>query len=205
MRRRERLTKLGWRWRRNPLRRRTDVIESWLMLLSVVLLCLVPLAGWWAGQSVNSGLQRVAREERAERRLVTATVEPAKTTKTTDEPAAAESVRNSDPRGDDVLRWTAPGGRVHSTVVPSDLQIWDQDKVMVWIDGKGRLAPPPLDPATASTHAVLAGVAAASGAAGLVLISRQVLMWRLMRRRIASWEREWARVGQDWGRTGAGG
>lgn len=65
--------------------------------------------------------------------------------------------------------------------------------------------PPPLDSATAATHAVLAGVAAGSAAVGLLVISRQLLMWRLMLRRLDSWEREWARVGQDWGRAGAGG
>jgi hypothetical protein len=52
---------------------------------------------------------------------------------------------------------------------------------------------------------VLAGTAVASAAAGLLVISRQLLMWRLMARRMDSWEREWARVGQDWGRAGAGG
>lgn len=197
MRRRESPTRFGWRWRRNKLRRPVDVVESWLLLLSVVLLCLTPLLGWWAGRSVDHALQRMAREEHAARTRVTATIAP--------ESSGRPAEGHAGGQGDDVLRWTAPGGRVHTTSVPSDLQSWDRGKVTVWIDAKGHLVPAPLDPSTASTHAVLAGVAAASGGAGLVLISRQLLMWRLMRRRITSWEREWARIGQYWGRMDAGG
>ncbi|UWE09756.1 hypothetical protein NYE86_14240 [Actinacidiphila bryophytorum] len=85
------------------------------------------------------------------------------------------------------------------------LEVWHGDQLLLWTDKSGVLVPPPLDRATASTHAVLAGVATGSAAAGVVLMSRQLLVWRLMRRRMDSWEREWARVGQDWGRAGAGG
>jgi hypothetical protein len=37
----------------------------------------------------------------------------------------------------------------------------------------------------------------------LLLVGRQLLMWQLMRRRLAEWEREWEAAGQDWGRAGA--
>jgi hypothetical protein len=197
MRRRKRPTKRGWRWRRNPLRRRSDVVEAWLGLLTAVLFCTVPAIGWWAGQSVDRTLQRVVRTQRAERTLVTATVEPGKSAK-----AAAIG---ADPNHGDTLRWTAPDHTVHTATVSSDLEVWHQGKILVWTDHKGVLVPPPLDSATAATHSVLAGIAAGSAAGGLLLMSRQVLMWRLMLRRMASWEREWARVGQDWGRAGAGG
>jgi hypothetical protein len=56
---------------------------------------------------------------------------------------------------------------------------------------------------TASTHAVLAGMGASLGAGVLLLVGRQLLMWQLMRRRLAEWEREWEAAGQDWGRAGA--
>ena len=103
------------------------------------------------------------------------------------------------------LRWTGPDHSVHTAAVSADLQIRQRGRILLWTDHKGALVPPPLDAATATTHAVLAGFAAGTAAGGLVLISRQLLMWRLMRRRMDSWEREWARFGQDWGRAGAGG
>jgi hypothetical protein len=208
-RRRKRLKQAGWRWRRNSLRRRSDVIEAWLGVLTALLFCLVPVFGWWSGQSVDRTLQRVVRTQRSARFLVTATVvPPAKVpggaSGKASGSAAQSGGRTANTRGD-VLRWTAPDHSVHTTTVSVDLEVWQQGRILLWTDRSGRLVPPPLDSATATTHSVLAGTAAATSAGGLLLITRQVLMWRLMRRRLESWEREWARVGQDWGRMGAGG
>jgi len=208
VKRRKRPTKLGWRWRRNPLRRRSDVVEGWLGLLTALLFCAVPVIGWWAGQSVDRTLQRVVRTQRAERTLVTATMQPAKAVKAAPAPSGSSSSSDpvsDDPQHGDTLRWTAPDHSVHTATVSSDLEVWQEHSLLVWTDHKGALVPAPLDSATATTHSALAGIAAASAAGGVLLISRQVLLWRLMVRRMASWEREWARVGQDWGRAGAGG
>lgn len=194
--RRKRLGKLGWRWRRNPLRRPTDVAEAWLGLVTAVLLCLVPLFGWWAGHSVDRALQRVVRAQRAERSLVSA------------RPTAGDGEAGGldpDPRQAQRLSWTAPDHSTHVASVPVGLEVWQSGRILLWTDRKGSLVPPPLDSVTAATHSVLAGSAAATSAGGLLLISRKLLMWRLMRRRLDCWEREWARVGQDWGRAGAGG
>ncbi|HEY5837125.1 hypothetical protein [Streptomyces sp.] len=203
--RRKRVGKLGWRWRRNPLRRRTDVVEAWLGVVTAVLFCTVPLLGWWAGHSVDRNLQRVVRTQRAERTLVTATALPAARKPATGASSVAAEGRNSDPRRGDRLRWTAPDRSVHTATVPVDLEVWHKSKILLWTDHTGELVTPPLDSTTATTHSVLAGTAAAAAAGGLLLISRQIFLWRLMVRRLDSWEREWARVGQDWGRMGAGG
>lgn len=197
--RRKRLRKAAWRWRRNPLRRPTDVVEAWLGLVTAVLLCLVPLLGWWAGHSADRALQRVVRAQRAERTLVPARVAPAGGT------SGGSSDADPDPRHIQRLSWTAPDHSTHVAGVPVDLEVWKSGRILLWTDHKGALVPPPLDSATAATHSVLAGTAAATSAAGLLLIARKLVMWRLMRRRLDSWEREWARVGQDWGRAGAGG
>jgi hypothetical protein len=196
------LSGLGWRWRRNPLRRRSDVVEAWVGVVAVLLLCAVPLLGWWAGSAVDHRLQRLARAEHAQRHLVPATVlDPPRTP-----PAVADKVGTADPRRSDVLRWTSPDHLSTRTArVSGDIEIRQSGKVSLWTDEHGEPVPPPLDSATATTHAVLAGTAACSMAAGLVLFARQLLMWRLMRRRLAGWEREWARVGQDWGRADADG
>ncbi|MFG2295787.1 hypothetical protein [Streptomyces sp. NPDC048603] len=64
-----------WRWRRNPLRRRTDLIEAWAALTTLVcLLVVAPAIGWLSGLSVDATLQRAAREQRQERHLVPAVV-----------------------------------------------------------------------------------------------------------------------------------
>ena len=204
MGRRKGLRKLGWQWRRNPLRRRSDVLQTWIGLLTAVLFCASPMLGWWAGQSVDRTLHHVMRAQRADRFLVTATVLPANggsgTTSSSD--AASKAV---DPRHGDRLGWTAPDRSKHTGTVPVELEVWQVGSVKVWTDRTGELVAPPLDAGTAATHAVLAGMAAGTAAGGLVLLSRQIILWRLMRRRLNSWEREWARVGQDWGRAGADG
>ncbi|MEV7616222.1 hypothetical protein [Streptomyces sp. NPDC089799] len=64
-----------WRWRRNPLRRRTDMIEAWVALAALVCLFVVaPAIGWISGLSVDATLQRAVREQRQERHLVPAVV-----------------------------------------------------------------------------------------------------------------------------------
>lgn len=192
MRGRTRVTRRGWRWRRNQLRRRTDVVETWLGVLFAVLLCAAPLLGWWADRSVSRALRHEVATEHSERNLVVATLVRPKPSGSETHPA-------------EELRWTGPDGKAHTSSVSSDVEVLQQGRIKIWTDRKGLLAPPPLDSATAATHAVLAGVAAGSAAVGLLVISRQLLMWRLMLGRLDSWEREWARVGQDWGRAGAGG
>ncbi|MCZ9341509.1 hypothetical protein NGM37_27480, partial [Streptomyces sp. TRM76130] len=60
------------------------------------------------------------------------------------------------------------------------------------------------DAATAATHAVLAGTGAALATAALAEGARRLVVWRMVRRRYARWDREWDRAGPDWGRTGTG-
>jgi len=214
-RRRKSVRRFGRQWRRNPLRRRSDLVEAWLGLVTVLLLCALPLLGWWAGRSVDRALQRVVRVQHTERTLVTATVTPARSTAATSSgaPSAAGAVASAsartsaveDPRRGDVLTWTGPDHRQHTASVTADLEVWRGSTVRLWTDRHGAIVPAPLDSATAATHAVLAGVAASAAAGGLLLISRQIVLWRLMLRRMDSWEREWARVGPAWGRAGAGG
>lgn len=102
------------------------------------------------------------------------------------------------------LRWTAPDRSSHTGEVPVSLEVWRGGELRVWTDRGGALVPPPLSAATAAPHAAVAGVATGAAAAGAVPASRRVLLWRLMERRLAGWEREWARVGRDLGPAGAG-
>ncbi|MBW8820836.1 MAG: hypothetical protein JF598_22125, partial [Streptomyces sp.] len=65
----------GWRWRRNPLRRRSDVIEAWTVLAVAALMLLgAPLVGavvgWWA----HGDARAVAAAQHSERHRVRAQV-----------------------------------------------------------------------------------------------------------------------------------
>ncbi|MDR3083818.1 MAG: hypothetical protein LBV60_23365, partial [Streptomyces sp.] len=78
------------------------------------------------------------------------------------------------------------------------------DHFTVWTDDHGRIVDRPLDGATATTHAVLAGVGAATVIVGLVEGCRRLIVWRMVRRRYARWDQAWDKAGPDWGRTGTG-
>ncbi|MYW43591.1 hypothetical protein GT346_09660, partial [Streptomyces sp. SID161] len=54
-----------WRWRRNPLRRTTDLAEAWVALVALLLITVAaPVIGCLVGASTGASLQRSAREQR---------------------------------------------------------------------------------------------------------------------------------------------
>lgn len=195
-----------WRWRRNPLRRQTDLFEAWVAFAALMCVLLVaPAIGWAAGLRVDGTLQRAAREQRHERHLV-----PAVVVRPTPEPvvgAAADPAaqRQTPQRTQIVASWTAPDGSSHQGTVPAaEEPPHPGDRFRIWTDTRGRLVGQPLDPSSASFHAVVAGLAAALVMAALVETIRRLVVRRLMHRRYVRLDRAWAAAGPDWGRAGAG-
>ncbi|MFE9767511.1 hypothetical protein ACFYPC_23805 [Streptomyces sp. NPDC005808] len=193
-----------WRWRHNPLRRGTDLAEAWLALAAVVLiLAVVPLVGAAVGALAHSALQQSVRDQRAARHEVVATVDR----KLSDSPLDPdpETASGRDAHSRVIATWTAPDGTSqHGAVTAALKSPVPGDQFTLWTDPHGRIAARPLDSATATTHAVLAGFGAAAMAAGLVEGGRRLIVWRMVRRRYARWDRAWDKAGPDWGRTGAG-
>lgn len=195
-----------WRWRRNPLRRQTDLFEAWVAFAALLCVLLVaPAVGWAAGLRVDGTLQRAAREQRVERHLV-----PAVVVRPTPDPvlgAAADPAaqRQTPQRTQIVASWTAPDGSNHQGTVPAaEEPPRAGDRFRIWTDAHGRLVGQPLDPSSASFHAGVAGLAAALGIAALVETLRRLVVRRLMHRRYIRLDRAWAAAGPDWGRAGAG-
>ncbi|MGW0335569.1 Rv1733c family protein [Streptomyces sp. NPDC003011] len=193
-----------WRWRHNPLRRGTDLAEAWAALVALVLILVVgPVVGALAGEVAQDTLQRSVREQRASRHPVTATVLRKLDRSPLDTDPETSSGR--DLRSRVTAGWTAPDGTARQGTVLAPLQDPHRgDPFTLWTDEHGRIVARPLDPATATTHAVLAGVGAALLTAGLVEAGRRLAVWRMVRRRYARWDRAWERAGPDWGRTGTG-
>ncbi|MFE0802218.1 hypothetical protein [Streptomyces sp. NPDC058812] len=194
-----------WRWRHNPLCRATDLAEAWVALGGLLLiLSVAPLVGARVGGAAQDAMQRSVRDQHESRHRVTATV-----VRTLERPPMAvdpDGTSAGGLRSRVLADWTAPDGSRHEGPVMTSIRDPDTgDRFAVWTDGQGRTVARPLDSATATTHAVLAGFGAAVVAAALVEAGRRVVVWRMVRRRYARWEREWDRAGPDWGRTGAGG
>ncbi|MGN3955779.1 hypothetical protein ACGV4K_11870 [Streptomyces sp. WAC8370] len=193
-----------WRWRGNPLCRTSDLAEAWVALTALLLmLSVAPLTGALAGGGAHHALQRSVREQHEARHRVTATVvRPLERSPLSVDP---EGASGEDLRSRVLAGWTGPDGSRHEAPVLVGLdQSSAGDRFALWTDARGREVARPLDPATATTHAVLAGFGAALAVAALVEAARRIVVWRLVRRRYARLEQEWERAGPDWGRTGAG-
>ncbi|MEV0172225.1 hypothetical protein AB0I00_14030 [Streptomyces sp. NPDC050803] len=193
-----------WRWRHNPLRRATDMAEAWLALATLlIVLVAAPVTGALVGGLAQDALQESVREQRASRHLVTATVVDEVDGGPLD--ADPEAAAGRDVRTRVIADWTAPDGTGrHGAVTAALDDPQPGERFTIWTDRQGRLAARPLDSATATTHAVLAGFGAALVTMGLVETARRLIVWRMVRRRYARWDQAWDRAGPDWGRTGTG-
>lgn len=193
------------RWRHNPLRRRTDLIEAWVALGALLLMIVaVPAIGWISGALTDDAFRRTIRAQHEDRHRTEAVMvrEATAATRVASDP---EAPAQRDPGRPVIAKWTAPDGSRHTELVrsaPPTLRAGDT--FAVWTDAGGRLAQRPADLAVARTHAVLAGLAVAVGAAGLVEGARRLVVFGLNQVRYARLDLAWARAGPDWGRTGAG-
>ncbi|WP_338899828.1 hypothetical protein WBG99_32825 [Streptomyces sp. TG1A-60] len=193
-----------WRWRHNPLRRTTDLAEGWLAFAALVLILVAaPLIGAVVGTTAQGALQQSVRDQQENRHRVRATV-----VKKVDGSLIApdpETATAPDRQSRVVADWTGPDGTDrHGTVMANLMTPRPGDRFTLWTDGQGREVGRPLDSATATAHAVLAGFGATVLAAGLVEGGRRLILWRMVRRRYARWDHAWDEAGPDWGRTGAG-
>ncbi|MFW6694132.1 hypothetical protein [Streptomyces sp. MAR4 CNX-425] len=183
--------------RRNPFRRRTDVLEGWAAWGAFAVFAVGgTAAGWGAASAVHGELSgRSAERERTTAVLLK------------DAPA---------PTGPRSTAWT--GGKVLTEVRWRDADglprtgrarvtggLPEGARAEIWTDSTGRRAvdppPPPVD--TGVQSAVAAG-AAAGGVGCLAFGCRTALRVRLDRRRAAEWERDWARVEPYWRQGSAG-
>ncbi|MER5795573.1 hypothetical protein [Streptomyces sp. NPDC001980] len=186
----------GWRWRQNPLRRKSDMVEAWIALAVAVLLCVgAPLVGAVAGLWAHEQARSVAAVERAERHMVRAVVVGGT-------PEQLPSVQGGDRAHayQTNVRWTVPGEgtKTASARVPAGTRTGDV--VDVWFDRQGHGVAPPPDEVAVWQHTVTVGLCGASGAAAVVLLGHGVVRRVALRHRLAEWEQEWARTGPDWTR-----
>ncbi|MEV8542187.1 hypothetical protein [Streptomyces sp. NPDC051572] len=173
-----------WRWRRNSLRRRSDLIEAWIVLAA----WLIGLAGsLFAGLTTADAVQQKLDEQRTERHPVTAVL----TTKAAGS-TSAQAVDDSHVWAG--VHWTTQDGVTHTGRAEVHAGSPADTPVTIWTDRQGRQVAKPLAPGEAEFQADWAGVLAAVGAVGAVFGSAQLGRAALGRRRLRDWEEEWVRV-----------
>lgn len=193
-----------WRWRHNPLCRRTDLAEAWVALAALLLICCaVPATGFAVGGVVRDALHQSVQRQHQERERITATVVSVSRQPLDPDPETA-SAREGYRRV--TATWPAPDGTVRRGAVPAQLRApGPGDRFPLWTDRRsGHAVGEPMDGPTASTHAALAGFGAAAACVGLVEGLRRLLVWRLLQVRYARLDQAWDRAGPDWGRAGTG-
>ncbi|MEU5439870.1 Rv1733c family protein [Streptomyces griseofuscus] len=184
-----------WRWRHNPLKRHSDVVEAWIVLVTWALALLGGvLAGVVAAQATDSAF--AAR--RAQVHAVSAVL--------TDGAAKAPPGGSGyeDGRVWAAVRWTDAVGEVHigqAKIFPGSPV---GSRLTVWTDHTGRIVSPPPSGTGATLQVVLTGVLVAPPAGATVWAGGWLIRTRLLRRRLAEWEEEWEQVGPEWRKRSGG-
>jgi len=173
---------------RNPLRRRSDRIEAWILLVLTV--AFVPLttvtavgASHWADQSVSRELAGQGL-----RRVSAVLLQAAPATDPAADGSALVLVR---------ARWSVDGATHLGDIaaVPGTAR---GTTVQIWTTKKGNVATPPLTSAQIDAR-VVAGIVLAPAVVALAFwLLFCLLRWPMNRHRLASWAASWTSVGPRW-------
>ncbi|MET9816000.1 hypothetical protein [Streptomyces sp. NPDC006355] len=183
----------GWRWRRSPLRRRSDVVEAWTVLVVAVLVSVVaPLVGVAAAVWAHGEARSVSAEQRAERHRVRAEVVDRNGGPLPSVHAGGQQAYRA------TVRWTEPGEGTRTATARVSAGTRPGEAVDVWFDSRGRNVNPPVDGTAVWQHTLSIGTCATGGAVLVVLLGHGLVRRVTMRRRLAEWERAWARTEPEW-------
>jgi hypothetical protein len=177
----------------NQLRRRSDVVEAWILPAALALfLALSPLLAVAASAWVHDEFVAAQQAERSWHRVTAVLLQ------------AVPGPLMSDNGANTWLTWTparwSDNGSTHVGQVPADAGSSAGSTVSVWLDRAGNVEAPPLTAGQIRDRVALAAVIVITSFAAflsaLALIGRRVLD----RRRLASWGTAWLSVGPQWSR-----
>jgi hypothetical protein len=180
-----------WRPDGNPLRRTADRVEAAVVVVLIAtFLCGGPLAALTAGRAAAASGFRAEQTQAGWHRVTAVLLRKA--------PASVHPMYQAALQPQAPARWTAPDGtpRTGRVYVPVDAAAGST--VVVWINGSGRPAPPPLRRSDVVEGIVLAVLLAAGGVAAVLAALGYVVRWALDRRRLAAWDARWAVTGPQW-------
>ncbi|MGW3115802.1 Rv1733c family protein [Streptomyces sp. NPDC001107] len=179
-----------WRWRRNPLRRRSNRLEAWILLAACTLAL---LGGLLAALATYGAVQDDLAARRADVHSVSAVL-------TQDAPRipAVSTSGYSDDKVWAKVRWVAADGSTHTGTTRVEPGTAVGTRITAWTDHTGRLVLEPASATEAWLQTALFSAAAAMGAGAVVLAGERLARGRLDRWRLAEWDAQWARVGPQW-------
>ncbi|RSM85148.1 hypothetical protein DMH04_17755 [Kibdelosporangium aridum] len=179
---------------RNPLRRRSDRIESSVLTGMVALLiAVVPIAIQLNEDSYQSGLR--AAEHRTTT-LVQTTAILQEDAPPLDGPAVRGPVQKPKVRA----VWTAADGTAREGLLEVRSGTPAGMRIPVWTDRFGALTSAPMTPLDVRSHAVVAAAALVSAWVLVLMIVFYVVRKVLDHYRLRAWEDEWGQVEPKWRR-----
>jgi hypothetical protein len=182
----------GWRLDRNPLRRRSDRVETAVFgLLLVVFGVAAPFAAHAAGGWTYAVSVRQAQAQQATLHQVKATLleKAPPWNGFANDPGAAPEVS---------AWWRAPDGKLRTgkLFVPNGGSAGST--VNVWTNRAGKLADPPLQHTQVVDRAQVTEAFAVAGLAAVLFAIGWLVRRVLNRRRMAAWDADWLATGPRW-------
>ena len=181
----------GQRPDRNPLRRRSDVIEAAVLGVLVAGFAVgAPSVALASGGWAHATAHRVQLEQEASRHQVTAVV--------------SRAVPNTQGGGIGSLdhltpaRWTAPDGRAVADEIPVPEGTAAGVTVRVWTTSDGQLTDPPLTDSQVASQEHLAQTFSVIVLAIAAAVTGLLARWALDKRRMAAWDADWRATGPRW-------
>jgi hypothetical protein len=182
----------GVRPDRNPLRRRTDRLESCLLAgLFVAAAAGAPLAAQAAGHAWYADAAHTRQAQLAARHEVTAVLA---------QPAGVMGAYTLTSQVPTLASWLSTGGARRAGDVPAVPGSPAGTLVNVWTDDNGYLISPPLTLTEVADQADAARVAAVGGIIVGCMASTLAIRQLLNRRRMAAWDADWVVTARLWNR-----
>ncbi|MDN3247049.1 hypothetical protein ACFW4O_28385 [Streptomyces mutabilis] len=188
---------LLWRWRRNPLRRRTDRVQAWIALgLVLAVLSAAPAAMYAVGDTVHRHYRSTAEHEARTRDHRPAVL-------------VHDAPRHPEPGSDEAkktrypveVRFTGPDGTTRTGETDVEPGLPADSTVLVWVDATGEITGPPLTADQIRSRTMGWAILAFLGVVLTGLAVHGVTGLVLHRRNLAGWDAAWADTAPRWSRA----
>ncbi|KOV25543.1 membrane protein [Streptomyces sp. XY152] len=183
-----------WRWRHNPLRRRTDTLHAWIGLGALIaVLAVAPVAAVLVGDAARRHYEDTARHQNLTRYETTGTL-------TEDAP------RHPEPGSDEERKTRYPAevrvvtreGRTRTMRTEVRPGLTADNTVRLWITADGEATDPPLSAEEVRSRTMGWSLLAAIGVALTGAAAHALAGLALRRRNLADWDTAWAETAPRW-------
>jgi hypothetical protein len=177
---------------RNPLRRTSDRVETYLLAgLFVVAAAGAPFAAEAAAHAAYTGALRTEQAQLATRHPVRAILA---------QPAGKSSAYTLSTEVPVQASWTSVTGVKRAGPVLAEAGSPKGSALTIWTDAAGNLTSPPLQSSQVAGQGDVAALGAVVAVAALYLCETAIVRYVLNRRRMAAWDADWVVTAKAWNR-----